>query len=87
MFTKFFSITCKHTGLKNEVKYKSNVKTTVVWKIKVNKPTFDKISEKFPRWTVGRFENLRCLRKGLCRKCDIWLTIDNNLGLANALSL
>ena len=40
----------------------------------------------FPWWTVGRFENLRCLRKGLCRKCDIWLTIGNNLGLANALS-
>ena len=26
-------------------------------------------------WTEGRFENLRCLHKGLCRKCDIWLTI------------
>ena len=25
-------------------------------------------------------------RESFCRKCDIWLTVDNNLGLANALS-
>ena len=69
------TITSKHTGLKNEVKFKSNLKTTAVWKIKVKKPTCDKILEVlflrsrsllgfqvFPWWIVGRFENLRCLR-------------------------
>ena len=39
----------------------------------------------FRKWTKERFENPKHLREGLCKKCNIWLLVNNNLGLANAL--
>ena len=43
-------------------------------------------SQVFREWTIESFENLKHLCKGLCRKCNIWRSVNNNLGLANVLS-
>jgi len=40
----------------------------------------------FCELTKERFENLKHLREGLSGNCNIWLLVNNNLGLANALS-
>ena len=35
---------------------------------------------------MERFESQKHLCEGLCKKCNIWLSVNNNLGLSNALS-
>ena len=71
-----------------------------MYKIKVKQPTCDKISkllfftvaisqlesQVFQEWTIESFENLKHLREGLCSKCNIWRSVNNNLELANVLS-
>jgi len=72
-----------------------------VYKVKAKQPTCadDELSEVlfllsrfllesqvFQEGTIESFENLEHLREGLCSKCNICLSVNNNLGLANVLS-
>ena len=43
-------------------------------------------SQVFREYIIESFKNLKHFHEGLCSKCNIWRSVNNNLGLANVLS-